>query len=305
VVADNWHGDIVLFEGRNSRPHLLTKDHRTYGGGEHPHPGWDRKGEQVIFTSHKLGSPDVCIATVPDSLQELVESNTDGIGSPAVHHKIMPQGPRLAADDFIDLDNWHLEGHTEGVSLLEGGGLRLDCSGSMQGGIGVHAFYKDDLPDNICIEYDLYTEEKNGLLLTFMGMRGLNGEDAITGVPKRRGLFKDYTDINAPIRSYHLSLSRYNDEGVHTGVSNWRRNPGLVLVGQGPDPCAEIGKTYHVALIKHGPLCQLQVDGKVISGFVDTETPVDQIPTRGKVGFRAIGARATFRIANFKVTALE
>jgi hypothetical protein len=305
VLGDNWHGDIMLFEGRNTRPHLLTQGHRTYGQGDHPHAGWDRKGDQVIFCSHKLGSPDVCVTTVPDHLQALVRSNTDGIGNPAMHHKIVPQGPRLIEDDMLSLDDWHLEGHTDGVSLLDGGGIRLDCSGSQQGGVGVHAFYKEDLPDNICIEYDLFTEEKNGLMLTFMGMQGLNGEDAVTGVPPRTGLFKDYTDINAPVRSYHVSLSRYNDDGMHTGVSNWRRNPGIILVGQGPDPCEEIGKTYHVALIKQGPLCQLQVDGKVVSGFLDSDAPDDQIPAAGKVGFRAIGARATFRISNFKVTALE
>ena len=55
VAADNWHGDIMLFEGKTTRPHLLTSGHCTYGSGEHPHVGWDRKGEKVIFASHLLG----------------------------------------------------------------------------------------------------------------------------------------------------------------------------------------------------------------------------------------------------------
>jgi len=59
VAADNWHGDIMLFEGKTSRPRLLTVGHRTYGRGEHPHVGWDRVGKQVVFTSHLLGSPDI------------------------------------------------------------------------------------------------------------------------------------------------------------------------------------------------------------------------------------------------------
>ena len=65
VAADNWHGDIMLFEGKTTRPRLLTEGNRTYGHGEHPHVGWDRTGDAVVFTSHKLGSPDVCIATIP------------------------------------------------------------------------------------------------------------------------------------------------------------------------------------------------------------------------------------------------
>jgi len=69
VAADNWHGDITIFEGKTSRPRLLTVGHRTYGRGDHPHVGWDREGKQVVFTSHKLGSPDVCIATIPEAWQ--------------------------------------------------------------------------------------------------------------------------------------------------------------------------------------------------------------------------------------------
>jgi len=304
VVADNWHGDIMLFEGRTARPHRLTQNHRTYGHGDHPHPGWDRKGNQVIFTSHQQGSADVCVASLPPAWQEHVRSNTDGLGDPIMHHKIMPQGQMLLKENFENLDRWHIEGHTNGVSLAGEGGLRLDCTGSVQGGVGVHAFLKDDLPDQICVEYDLFTEQKNGLLITFLGMQGINGEDAISGVPPRAGKFIDYTGEAATTRSYHLSLSRFDDQGVHTGVSNWRRNPGLHLVGQGPDPCAEIGKVYHVAIIKQGRRCQLQVDGNLISGFIDT-APDDAVPGAGKIGFRVIGARAVVRIANLQVTALE
>lgn len=69
VVADDWHGGITLFEAKTTRPHMLTTGHRTYGKGEHPHVGWDRASKQVIFTSHKNGNPDVCIATIPDAWQ--------------------------------------------------------------------------------------------------------------------------------------------------------------------------------------------------------------------------------------------
>lgn len=78
VAGDNWHGDIMLFEGKTTRPRLLTTNHRTYGGGEHPEVGWDRKGRQVIFSSHKLGGVTVCIATIPESWQE--ESDRLAVG---------------------------------------------------------------------------------------------------------------------------------------------------------------------------------------------------------------------------------
>jgi oligogalacturonide lyase len=65
IVADNWYGDIVLFDGHTTQMRRLTLGHRTYGGGEHPHPGWDRSGQRVVFTSQMLGGVDVCVATIP------------------------------------------------------------------------------------------------------------------------------------------------------------------------------------------------------------------------------------------------
>lgn len=79
IAADNWHGDIMLFEGKTTRPHLLTSGHRTYGGGEHPHVGWDRKGEKVIFASHLLGDLNVCVATIPKPWQDAAAANADGL----------------------------------------------------------------------------------------------------------------------------------------------------------------------------------------------------------------------------------
>ena len=79
IAADNWHGDIMLFEGRTTRPHLLTSGHRTCGSGEHPHVGWDRKGEKVVFASNLLGDVNVCVATIPTAWQDAVSANTDGL----------------------------------------------------------------------------------------------------------------------------------------------------------------------------------------------------------------------------------
>ncbi len=218
--------------------------------------------------------------------------------------KIVPAGKVLYEDGFQDLRNWHLEGLREGVSLSGDGQMRLDCSGSKQGGVGCMAFCTREFPDDICVEYDLFVEEKNGLVITFVAMRGLGGEDAIAGVPPRAGVFDDYVGPDASTRSYHCSVSRYDDSGAHTGVSNWRRNPGLHLMAQGRDVCEEIRRAYHVAIVKSGPSCQLQVDGAVASGFTDPGQIPDEIPSGGKVGFRLIGARAVATFSRFTVTAL-
>ncbi|MCG3197682.1 MAG: hypothetical protein HUU16_06915 [Candidatus Omnitrophica bacterium] len=76
VVADNWHGDIGLIHAKSTRTYILTQGHREYGRVEvtHPHVGWDRKGEQVVFASGLLGNDDVCIATIPPIWQAEWES---------------------------------------------------------------------------------------------------------------------------------------------------------------------------------------------------------------------------------------
>ncbi|HNS22588.1 MAG TPA: hypothetical protein PKH24_18945 [Sedimentisphaerales bacterium] len=65
VAADNWHGIIALFNAKTTEKKILTTGHRTYGGGQHLHVGWDLTGERVEFTSNKRGNPDVCIAVLP------------------------------------------------------------------------------------------------------------------------------------------------------------------------------------------------------------------------------------------------
>jgi len=66
VAADNWHGIVALFNAKTTEKRMLTTGHRTYGGGPHPHVGWDLTGKQVEFTSNKPGNPDVCIAVIPE-----------------------------------------------------------------------------------------------------------------------------------------------------------------------------------------------------------------------------------------------
>ena len=61
VAADNWHGDIVLFNARTTQMRPLTMGHRTYGGGQHPHVGWDPSGDRVVFASNRRGNADVCV----------------------------------------------------------------------------------------------------------------------------------------------------------------------------------------------------------------------------------------------------
>lgn len=67
VVADNWHGIVALFNAKTTEKKILTTGHRTYGGGNHLHAGWDLAGKMVEFTSNKRGNTDVCIGILPEN----------------------------------------------------------------------------------------------------------------------------------------------------------------------------------------------------------------------------------------------
>jgi len=219
---------------------------------------------------------------------------------------IAPAGKVLFEEPFKTLENWRHEGAGRMVlDAEEPGAMRLEIVGSRQGRAGSQAFCLKDFPDGIAIEYDLKVLTKNGLVITFLAMKGIKGEDMFAPeMPKREGVFGDYVR-NPRLRSYHVSVSRYGDKGVHTGVSNWRRNPGLNLMGQGPDLCKEIKHWYRVRIVKDGGHCQLGVNGVLAHEFTDPGELDTPMPDSGKVGFRAIGAEVRALIRNFSVRALR
>ena len=71
VVGDNWHGELMLFEGATTRSRLLTVGHRTYGGGSHPEPGFNQDGTKIVFGSDRFGKNRElpCVVDIPDAWQ--------------------------------------------------------------------------------------------------------------------------------------------------------------------------------------------------------------------------------------------
>lgn len=79
VVADTFHGDIVLFDSQNGRPRLLTGGHRVYGGGEHPHPSFDPTSRYVVFTGRCNDGGRACVARIPDEWRRDWTGGTTGL----------------------------------------------------------------------------------------------------------------------------------------------------------------------------------------------------------------------------------
>jgi hypothetical protein len=208
----------------------------------------------------------------------------------------------LHADDFTDLSAWHHEGAGQ-IARGPDGGMRLRCFGSRQGREGCMAFFRPTLPDGIAVEYELTVRSQGGLVINYLAIRGLKGEDLIDDrakLPPRTGVMADYYARKGGLQSYHVSVSRFDDDGRHTGTSNWRRNPGLLLCGHGIDPVREIGRKYRIRLTKDRGHCQLYVDGQFAHAVVDRDASAP-IPDTGKFGFRLIGSDVTADVADFHV----
>jgi len=209
----------------------------------------------------------------------------------------------LYADDFADFNNWHHEGIGD-ITRAPDGGMRLHCLGSKQGGRGCMAFFRPTLPDQIAVEYDLTVRSHGGLVINYIAIRGLNGEDLIADrdrLEPRTGIMANYFARKWGLQSYHLSFSRFDDAGRHTETSNWRRNPGSLLVGHGLDPCTELHRRYHIRITKDEGHLQLFVDGRFAHAFIDRDSSRYPIPDTGKFGFRLIGADVMADIFAFRV----
>ena len=212
-------------------------------------------------------------------------------------------GELLHKDNLAELSAWHHEGAGR-MERLDGGGMRLHCLAGKQGGQGCIAFFRPTLPDQIAIEYDLTVRSHGGLVINYIAIRGLGGEDLITDADKlepRTGVMANYYARKWGLQSYHVSLSRFDDEGRHTGTSNWRRNPGCLLVGHGIDPMQELNRTYHVRITKDAGHCQAFVDGRFAHAFIDRDESRYPIPDYGKFGFRLIGSDVMADVAAFRV----
>ena len=216
-------------------------------------------------------------------------------------------GELLHEDALANSANWHHEGIGE-IRNLPGGGMTLHCFGSRQGGQGCMAFFRPTLPDCIAVEYDIVVHSHGGLVINFLGMRGLEGGDMIEDAGElkpRSGVFADYVSPASDLQSFHVSFSRFNDKGEHTGTSNWRRNPGLLLAGHGSDPVKELGRRFHIRVIKDHCHCEMFVDDVFAHACIDRDASAHPVPDHGKFGFRLIGSDVRVDICDFKVHRVE
>ncbi len=210
----------------------------------------------------------------------------------------------LYEDDFSQgFSQWHHEGIGHIASGPEGG-MRLHCHGSRQGAEGCMAFFRPTLPDGIRVSYKLNVRSQGGLVINYVAIRGLNGEDLIEDrgrMEARTGIMANYFSRRWGLQSYHVSISRFNDKGQHTGTCNMRRNPGSLVEAHGLDMVTQLNRSFEITVQKDAGHLALYVDGQCTLGFVDRDASRYPIPDDGKFGFRLIGSDVMADVFDFKV----
>jgi len=181
--------------------------------------------------------------------------------------EVPERGKLVLQDDCDKLDSWFIEAKENGSAEIVDGALRVTSTSDRK---GVHAWFRNDLPDNVRVEYDMTLHGPKGFALMFFCAKGTKGQDIITGLPARDGTFSQYVR-NDDLRCYHLSVHRMGTTSWVDGA-NLNKNPGKSLIQRNAiDPCppADGDQTYHMTLIKMVGRIQLLVDDKPVLLYID------------------------------------
>lgn len=202
----------------------------------------------------------------------------------------LSSGNKLFSDDFSKLlPEWKAYGGAD-ISIADGK-LRVK-------GMGVTVWCQKPFSDaRIAFDYRpvVAKGESYGALFAFPGTP-VRGKDFSISAG-------DMPNYNRGIDTYHVSLFRGS-----SGKTNLRRTGiGLKMLSTvQPDACGELGKSYHVELIKSGRSVQVYVDGKLIHAYVDAGC-YGAARERGCFGLRHFSGKGEFEteFANFKITEVK
>jgi len=179
------------------------------------------------------------------------------------------KGDVLFKDEFNgDLAAWQSFGSGEFITIdgrlkVKGEGATIWCARDFEDAI-------------ISFDYCPATAAKNGAgaLFAFPAATMPGNSYEISAGPM------EY--YNAGINTYHVSLYRGS-----SNTSNLRRT-GLGLKMLSPlnhDPCSELGRAYHVEIVKSAETIQVYVDGRLCHAYVDAGCYGPRL-NRGRFGIR-------------------
>jgi hypothetical protein len=209
----------------------------------------------------------------------------DPLDGDALKGELLLRNPFETASD---LEGWELEGPA--TMALHDGRLKItsDRPDAAPPEHGHSVLWTDrPFPGNFVAEWEVELLSSPGLLIVFFAAEGLNGKDIFDPSLRRRsGAFGQY--ISGDTRSYHISY--YSNPAHEPGrtTSNLRKNPGILMLDQGPVGIFAGSQERHkIQLIHLDGEIQLSVDGRIAVRYSDTETERHGPPyTGGRIGLR-------------------
>jgi hypothetical protein len=152
-------------------------------------------------------------------------------------------------------------------------------------------------PADFLLEFEMSPcGSTNGLTIVFFCASGQNGEDIFDlSLPPRRAEYQAYH--SGALANYTESYWSRNNEAE--SLSNrLRKNPGFKQVAEGPSlTTGPTDVTHRLRILKSGSRIEVEVNGKVVIKWDDTERPHGA----GRIGLRSMEGVTMVAYDNFKV----
>lgn len=264
---------------------------------ERPLPAWNPgKSELAIVGSRGLSLADIRIdpsLRLTDFEDDLVKAgvkgSSDNILGAASLGKLDAdslKGQLLYEQSFTREpdDGWVMEG--PGIVEFSEEGMLMKSAYPDEDTGHIVYWCPDIFPDSFVAEWEFELLSEYGLSIIFFAASGTEGRDLFDpSLPERTGIFRAYT--KGEVEAYHISY--YADAPLMPRpTSNLRKNPGLILMANGPVGVPPFSpKRHKVVLVKDGGHIRLAVDGAISIDFVDDGGErFGDIHREGRIGFR-------------------
>jgi hypothetical protein len=152
-------------------------------------------------------------------------------------------------------------------------------------------------PADFLLEFDMNPEgSANGLTIVFLCAAGKHGVDIFdVSLPPRRADYPAYH--SGAIANYSDSYWSRNTE-TESATNRLRKNPGFVLVAEGPSlTTGPSSVTHHVRILKIGAHMEVEINGHVTLKWDDPAKPLGS----GRIGLRSMDGVTVVSYTNFKV----
>lgn len=156
---------------------------------------------------------------------------------------------------------------------------------------------KNIFPENFLLEFEMNPNNStSGLTIVFFSATGKNGEDIFdVSLPPRQADYKSYH--SGALANYSDSYFSRNTE-AESLTNRLRKNPGFTLAAEAMSlTTGATDKTFHIRILKFGGHIEIEIDGKTIFKWNDTEKPRGA----GRIGLRSMEGVSLITYDNFKV----